>query len=343
MCSGWGPLPAHWAITATPNPGIVYQISLRQRPVWYTGCMTVLLWSANLFTVLFLALISYLYLQGWAKLRGKWPDLYTRVRLLMFAASILLALMALSYPLPWLGRHFLSIRSMQKVLLCMLIPPLFWASIPVHAILSTLPTSWCRGWIRRVARPSLLPRIIAQWPNPGVVWLLYVSAFLLWHEPAFVDWSIERPWTGSLFAWILLGTSVIYWGYVVHTGPRLIGTLSGWSAFLYLVAVEIPNMFAGVTVAFAQYPIYEHYVDFGALRSAPFVDLFFMIGVTDQMLSGVMTWIAGSIIYVSTIIIVLNRQFRSEGGLPPILRFTEFGDERTIAPGLEYRVRQHHE
>jgi hypothetical protein len=61
----------------------------------------------------------------------------------------------------------------------------------------------------------------------------------------------------------------------------------------------------------------------------------------DQMASGGMIWLFGSLSYVTAAIMVLARGFQPGDG-PPRLPIHWEASERSIAPGLEHRVIPEH-
>lgn len=285
-----------------------------------------------------------LYYRGWRKLSKRWPELFTQQRLILFVLGTGLFGLVLSPTVSTLASHYLSVRSIQKVLVSMIIPPILWSSLPLHAIISSFSNPRRNALTARLFRKSnsealRKKNILTIFTQPGVVWLLFTSIFVIWHEPSFASWLIEHSWLNNLFIWTLLLVALLFWAQIVGTIPRVYRNVPGWTLLVALVAVEIPNMVAGVTVAFAEEPIYRHYVNIRqTVQSSQANSNFWLTVVGDQRLSGCITWITGTLVYVSAIMSVLYRLFKKEKGLPPILSFSNGADERTIAPGLEYRV-----
>jgi cytochrome c oxidase assembly factor CtaG len=136
---------------------------------------------------------------------------------------------------------------------------------------------------------------------------------------------------------VLLGLlALVFWWHVVGAGPRLHKPLAAWMVAILLVLTEILNMVTGVSIAFAGEPIYAHYAS--AWAAAPAGARLDVLG--DQALAGGLVWVAGSLLYVSSIVLVLNRLFveHGEGGPAPALDWDD--DDRMIMPGLEHRVRR---
>ena len=62
--------------------------------------------------------------------------------------------------------------------------------------------------------------------------------------------------------------------------------------------------------------------------------------LNDQVLAGGTLWVVGSLVYISSIVLVVNRLFERHGtGRPEHLPNWD-ADDRMIMPGLEHRVRK---
>ncbi len=108
----------------------------------------------------------------------------------------------------------------------------------------------------------------------------------------------------------------------------------------YLIGVEIPNMVAGVSIAFTSTPIYTHYA---AIRATVIAAHHIILPVTvleDQMIGGAIVWVVGSFVYISSIMTILYRLFVREGSLAPQPAINWDAHENLIAPGLEHRAHE---
>lgn len=302
--------------------------------------MSLLTWSWSPVATVALLLLTFLYWRGWQRLRSIVPEVATWTRLGAFSGAVLLLVAAFMSPLYGLSEYLLSVRSLQKIVLCMVVPPLLWLSCPFHCVAWGLPGHWRRMLTRSVLRPSLTQRAVKLLTQPGYLWLFFVASFLLWHEPSVVTWSLHSGWAHRLAMGILLAASLLYWWRIVDTGPRIHVSLSAWGGFLYLIGVELPNMFAGVTIAFSRTPLYPYYESMRTALPQLYARLPNLGLIEDQMFGGGLIWITGSIVYIFSITMMLNQMFKRERGVPPLLQFTDDADERTIAPGLEYRVQR---
>lgn len=273
---------------------------------------------------------------GWWRLHRVMPALANPLRLLAFIIALSALTLALVWPLPGWSNYLLAMRSLQKTLICMIAAPFFWLACPVHLI------GWgIRGWTGRQAmglgfhgwsRPLL--RSITQ---PLVAWFAYVAAFLLWHDPSLANFLLGESWLHTATPWLLLGAALLFWWHVVDAGPRYHRSFPSWLLIVYLLSVEVANMVAGMTIAFAGEPLYSHYPTLRAQLAPNALPLsqFF-----DQMIGGAVIWIFGSLVYISAIISVLHRLFRQEGSTAPQPLPNWDDHNRFIAPGLEHRVDQ---
>ncbi|MEZ4708639.1 MAG: cytochrome c oxidase assembly protein [Caldilineaceae bacterium] len=284
------------------------------------------------------ALATLLYARGWRKLGVAFPSLATRGRLAAFIFGIILLTLALVAPLMDLSQRYLFARALQKVFLSMLAPCMLWLSCPIHTIVWGLPTHWRR----RMAKPLFIDRrlrdLLRPLTQPGLSWLFFVMTFCIWHEPRYLTWTMQTAPAHYFSVLWLFGAALLYWSHILYTGLRTHARLSGWFVFVYLLGVEIPNMFVGVSMAFSSFPLYEYYVQIQSAQSRTGDALQYVM--QDQMLSGGLIWVIGSMVYISTIVLVFNRLFKLEKTLPPMLSPDREADERWIAPGLEYRVAQ---
>ena len=290
---------------------------------------------AILLSVLMLAWLV-LYVRGWLRLRRRGAaELASVYRLLVFLTATTLVGLVLLSPVSWLNAQYLFMRSLQTVVLCLLAAPAFHLACGYDILLWGLPDGG-RRWLRRSVQPGTAWGEWGRRATPMAwVWLAFLGVFLVWHEPNVVNWLIQYPMlhTGVL---VLLGfLALLFWWHVVGTGPRLHVPLAAWMVAIMLVITEIVNMVTGISIAFSPQPIYAHYA--AAAAAAPWRAL---DAAGDQALAGATLWVVGSLLYVSSIVLVLNRLFieQGQGGPQPAPDWDD--DDRMIMPGLEHRLRQ---
>lgn len=295
-------------------------------------------WTLRMLPLLVFGVAAVLYWRGWQRLRRGQMALATLTRLFAFALSLLLIVIVMLSPLyAWSG-YSLFARSGQKVLTAMWAPPLLWLSCPLHIILWGLPTERRRQISSRIFRPGRQTPLLRTLTQASTSWLLYLSAFVLWHDPILVNWVMAHPPLHVLAICLLWSAALLYWRHIVDTRPRTHVRLPGWIYFAYVVGVEVPNMVMGMTLAYNALPIYTYYATHHASTGAALS----FSAQQDQMLSGGLIWIMGSITYFSGGVFVLNRLFRRHHGESPHHFPNWDSEERMIAPGLEHRLHEKH-
>jgi cytochrome c oxidase assembly factor CtaG len=272
-----------------------------------------------------------LYTRGWFRLRRLLPELAHPLRLFSFWLGIGLICASHLPPLYDLSRELLFGRSILKILTVMFAPPLIWLAIPLHTMIWGLPTRQRRQWTRWLLTPNTVRSLIRTWTAPGLAWLLFISAFLIWHDARFASWSMQQSWSRHLALWALLLVALVYWGHVVGTSPRIHDRLPAWVFFAYLIGADIPNMASGVTISFTGHPIYRYY----EMVHQTAGNRLGMGTLDDQVIAGGLVWFFGSMVYFGSAVLILRRLFKHESPQP----FPNWdADERMIAPGLEHRL-----
>ncbi len=281
-----------------------------------------------------LGLLSLLYGRGWRRLHIIQPSLATRTRFVLFGLSLVAVATVMISPLETWSYYLLTARSLQKILLCMIAAPLFWLSCPFHCSMWGLPANIRRGITKLLHRGSGLGRLLRGATQPGLTWLLFVSVFLSWHDPLFVNHVMPHPWWHRLALIGLFGAALLFWWHIVETGPRIHPRYPDWVRFVSLIGVEIPNIGSGLTIAFQTTALYTYYGTIQATFGHPLQ----LSMLDDQMLSGGIIWVFGSFAYFSSAVLVLNKIFGENNGNSPQPMPNWDSDDRMIAPGLENRV-----
>lgn len=292
------------------------------------------IWQASAAAALLL--LVALYGRGWRRLHRALPTLATGARLVALSGALLALTLALVWPLPIWSNYLLTLRSLQKVLIAMVAAPLLWLSCPVQTIAWGLRGPARRALVALHRGRDPLSRGARALTRPLFCWFAFLGAFLFWHDPQAVPFMVGTSWFHFVAPWLLLGAALLFWWHVVDTGPRLHTRLPAWVLIVYVIAVEIPNMVAGVTIAFSGAPLYAYYATLHAQGRA----LLPLTAITDQMTGGAIVWVFGSLVYIGSIVAVLHRLFRRDGSTAPHPLAGWDANEKFIAPGLEQRVVQ---
>ncbi|MDQ3250195.1 MAG: cytochrome c oxidase assembly protein [Chloroflexota bacterium] len=289
-------------------------------------------WPIGISLVLFS--LAMAYGRGWQRLRAVQPTVANPARLVLFCVSLAALAAATLSPLDAWSGTLLIARALQKILLCMIAAPFFWLACGFHCMVWGLPTGWRKGITRLLHQRSPAHHLLRTLTQPGLTWLLFMSAFLLWHDPALVNRTMAQPALHHATLTVLFLTALLFWWHIVGSGPRIHPRFPAWISFAGLIGVEIPNIVAGITIAFAGAPVYDHY----AMAYAAGQSRLPLTLIEDQMISGGMIWVFGSFTYFLSAVLVLNKIFRDHDG-NSAQPFPDWdADARMIAPGLEHRV-----
>lgn len=274
-----------------------------------------------------------LYVRGWYRLRRRGAPLATVYRLIVFGVATTLVAIALLSPANQLNTQYLFVRSLQTVVLCLMAAPAFFISCGYDVMLWGLPFRVRRRLHHTLRRGTSFGRAVRKFVPAGVAWLLFLAAFLIWHEPSFVNWAAPTHFVHTLALLTLGALALLFWWHVVGTGPRLQAVLAPWLIAAMLVITEIVNMATGVSLAFSTEPFYTHYVNAATDTRA-------LSALGDQAFAGGILWVVGSFVYISSIVLVMNRLFIAHGSNRPEPHPDWDADDRMIMPGLEHRVRR---
>ena len=293
-----------------------------------------LTFTALVAALLFTSLV--LYGRGWLRLRRRGAAVATLFRLLVFLFAGLLVGIAFLSPLNTLNAQYLFARMLQTVILCLLAAPAFFLSLGYDVMLWGLPDRGRRALVRTLQPETRLGRVLRRLTPVGVAWLLFLALFLIWHDATFANWALAHHALHTLFLILLAFAALMFWWHIVGAGPRLHRPFAPWLAALVLVICELVNMITGVSIAFAGEPLYSHYVVAAQARGQLQPQLL----MADQALAGGLLWVAGSLLYVTSILLILNRLFERHGGSQPAAHPGWDDDDRMIMPGLEHRVKR---
>ncbi|MCB0121773.1 MAG: cytochrome c oxidase assembly protein [Caldilineaceae bacterium] len=290
------------------------------------------IWVVRLAIVAIVGSVGWYYLRGWQRLRRAGSPLGHWARLGVMGISGSLILLATFPPLYPLSHELLYARATQKILVAMVAAPLFWLASPLHIILRGWPFAWRRRVIYLFRSDTRSGRLIRLFTSTGVAWMLYVGAIVIWHDSHVINWTMTGTSRHYLTLLFMFGAALLYWVHIVGTGFRLRRALPGWVLFAYAVGVEIPNMTAGITIAYSSTPLYAHYVE-SARRIGNDV-------LGDQVMAGGLVWFMGSVVFFFSAVMIVNRIFLRHGSTEPEY-FPEWdSDDRMIAPGLEHRLEE---
>jgi cytochrome c oxidase assembly factor CtaG len=291
----------------------------------------------SLLVGLILATVTILYLRGWLRLRQRGVSFANLPRLVAFLFAVAMTAVVFLSPLNWLNQEYFFARVAQYVLLCLFGIPAFFISCAFDVMLWGAPTGGRRAVGRWIRSKGALRRSVHAVTRPWLAVMLFIVAFVAWHDSQIAGWLLTDSLLHTASLLVLGVAAMLVWWHLVGTGPRLHTELSPWLAAIALLIIELTSMSIAVPLAFSTEPHYTHYVAAFAARDRLLPRLSI---VDDQSLGGGLIWVAGSAVYLSSIVLILNRLFARHGmdGSSPLPGWDD--DERMIMPGLEHRVKK---
>ena len=255
-------------------------------------------WNLEPLVVLPAIAAAGLYLRGWRVLARRMPERFDGARAGAFLAGIAAVLVAACSPLDALGHRLLQAHMVQHLLLMIAAPPLLWMGAPVAPLLLGLPRPARRAVARTLAtRPLRL--LTSALADPRVSWVLFVTAFWVWHLPALYDLALRsEAWHHAEHACFFL-TALAFWRPIIlpwparSSGPR-------WAMIVYLLLAEAQNTVLAAILTFSDRVIYPAYRAAGPGA------------LDDQALAGVIMWVPGSAAFALALLWLVFQSLNAE-------------------------------
>ena len=235
-----------------------------------------------------------LFTAGWWRLRRAGSAGLARPwRLILYWLGLLFIFLALVSPIDELGGWLLIFHMVQHIFLMMLAPPLLMLANPLPFLLWGLPDGARQTsgrWLSRLLhRQSDSRAFLRKVTGPGVIWLIFASTLIAWHDPLAYDLALRSPAAHNVEHLTFFYSSLLFWWFVTGAGPRLHKSFSPLARVAY-VATAIPvTMFVGVSIAWADAPRYTHYTIMPRIWGISVLQ--------DQAAGGFIMWVAGSMMY----------------------------------------------
>jgi len=208
-------------------------------------------WTLSPGVLIGLAAVGAVYARRWRQVRRESPRGAADAplwRLCCFAASLLLALVALVSPVDALADQLFFMHMVQHTLLL--------DAVPILAIL---------GFTKVILRPVTravrdLEHRAGGLAHPAFAVVLYVGVIWAWHVPAAYDLAVRHEAVHVLehITFVLAG-SLYWWHLLSPIRARL--RLHGMGPIVYMASTKLFVGALGMGLAFAPsalYPYYEH-------------------------------------------------------------------------------------
>lgn len=300
-------------------------------------------WGWRWDVILILFTLGLLYAVGWWRLRQKTRlkrnernkikrnGLATYWRLFSYLTGLLIIGVALLSPIDVLGRQLFFMHMVQHLLLIMIAPPLLLIANPMPFLLWGLPEKWrlqTGRWIGQLLhRESSFRYWIRLGTSAGIVWIIWVAAVILWHDPYLYNAALQSELVHDLEHLSFFLASMLFWWLVTGAGPRIHRQFGAFGRIAFVLAAVPPNMALGIVLAFSSVVIYSYY------EAVP--TIWGIDPLTDQIIGGVIMWIPGSMMFFIAALILTARFVQGEADKPPLTMDEWSTDESMAAPGAK--------
>lgn len=290
-------------------------------------------WEWRFEILAILILLGVMYTLGWRRLRKQSSvrRLATWPRLIAYLSGLAILATALMSPIDALGGQLFFMHMIQHLLTIMIAAPLMLLANPFPFMLWALPSGARKQVARHFRRDAVLRLALAKIARPGVTWLIFITVYIGWHDSTAYNTALIYGWVHDIQHITFFLAALLYWWPVIGAAPRIQGRFPGWGKVAYLIGTVPPNMFIGVSIAFAGEVLYPYYL------SVP--RIWGLTVIQDQQLAGAIMWIPGSMMFIVGALIILAGMFGREQR-PERTPRTWDNEATMIAPGLENRVVQ---
>jgi len=196
----------------------------------------------------------------------------------------------------------------QHLLMIMIAAPLLLVGNPFPVLVWGLPRRGRQIVGGLLSGQSRFRRVITKITSPGIVWLLFFTVYVGWHDPNLYDLALRSEFVHDIEHLTFFFASMLFWWHVTGVAPRFHRTLSTFQRLAYVLSVIPANMILGVVIAFATKPIYTYYTTVPRLWGLTVVE--------DQMISGMIMWIPGSMMYILAALVLVSRIVQGEAEKP---------------------------
>jgi len=277
-------------------------------------------WDFRLIVLIGLAIPAVLYLRGWRYLRTVTRSQSDATRAnpraalvagwkpVAYLSGLVAVGIALMSPIDVLGGQLFFMHMIQHLVLIMIAAPLLLVGNPFPVLMWGLP----RGARQKVggllSGPSKFRRVVTKLTSPGIVWLLFFTVYVGWHDPNMYNLALRSPFVHDLEHLSFFIASMLFWWHVTGVAPRFHRTMTTFQRLTYVLSIIPANMILGVVIAFATEPIYTYYTTVPRLWGLSVVQ--------DQSIAGIIMWIPGSMMYILIALILVSRIVQSESEKP---------------------------
>lgn len=210
---------------------------------------------------------------------------------------------ALAGPLDAYATDLFAAHTSQHIVIAMLAAPLLLVARPMPAYIWALPRPVRTGAGTALTEAALVIRVLRFLTRPTVALPLFLGSLYGWHIPAAYNASLENEWVHLFMHFTMFAAAVFFWWPII--GPPPIRTrLSYPQRIVFLLLAVTPAALLAAVITLSNSVIYDHYIDSpGHFSWSP---------TEDQRIGGLLMWIPGNFVFLTTMTVLFFRWFAEE-------------------------------
>ncbi len=223
-----------------------------------------------------------------------------------FTASVLglvLLATALAGPLDYYSGDLFAAHMSQHIVIAMFAAPLLLLARPMPAYIWALPRPLRVGVGTALTNSGVIIKVMRILTRPSVALPLFIGTLYAWHIPAAYNQSLEDEWLHLFMHFTMFTTAVLFWWPII--GPPPIRTkLTHPQRIVYLLLAVTPTAVLAAIITLSKSVLFDFYLDSpGHFSWSP---------TEDQRTGGLLMWIPGNFVYLTTVTILFFRWFKEE-------------------------------
>lgn len=210
---------------------------------------------------------------------------------------------ALAGPFDFYSGELFAAHMSQHIVIAMLAAPLLLIARPMPAYIWALPRSLRTGAGTALTDTGFVVRTLRLLTRPAVALPLFTGTLYGWHIPAAYNASLENEWLHLFMHFTMFASAILFWWPIV--GPPPVRTrLSYPQRIVYLLFAVTPTALLAAFITLSNSVIFEFYLDSpGHFNWSP---------TEDQRVGGLLMWIPGNFVYLTTMTVLFFRWFAEE-------------------------------
>jgi cytochrome c oxidase assembly factor CtaG len=223
-----------------------------------------------------------------------------------FTASVLglvLLATALAGPLDYYSGDLFAAHMSQHIVIAMFAAPLLLLARPMPAYIWALPRPLRVGVGTALTNSGVIIKVMRILTRPSVALPLFIGTLYAWHIPAAYNQSLEDEWLHLFMHFTMFTTAVLFWWPII--GPPPIRTkLTHPQRIVYLLLAVTPTAVLAAIITLSKSVLFDFYLDSpGHFSWSP---------TEDQRTGGLLMWIPGNFVYLTTVTILFFKWFKEE-------------------------------